>query len=96
MWHQYFRGYWTDLLVPLHTTYTVFAQCWTTFTEAATRIAPPLPLCHAAEPLEPGILIFSLPPPSLEAAAACGCWRHPLTLAWWRWRPNCFPNCSGH
>ncbi|KAJ7870974.1 hypothetical protein B0H14DRAFT_2571025 [Mycena olivaceomarginata] len=26
MGHQWFRGYWTDLLIPLHTTYTVFSH----------------------------------------------------------------------
>jgi hypothetical protein len=70
MWHQWFRGYWTDLLIPLHTTYTVFSQCWTFFIGAATQIAPLLPLCHTAEPIEPNIPIFSPPAPSPEAAAA--------------------------
>ncbi|KAJ7304639.1 hypothetical protein DFH08DRAFT_50678 [Mycena albidolilacea] len=70
MWYQQFRGYWTDLLIPLHTTYTVFSQYWTSFTRAATQIAFMLPLCHTAEPLEPNIPIFSPPAPSPEIAAA--------------------------
>jgi hypothetical protein len=70
MWHQQLRGYWTDLLIPLHTIYTVFAQCWTTFTRAATQIVPLLPLCHTAEPFELNIPIFGPPSPSPEAAAA--------------------------